>query len=76
MSLFIFAPGKRLPTRVTEIVIHFKKIPHALFKGLSKSGNENNVLVIRIQPDEGILIKFGMKIPGQGFDVQTVNMDF
>lgn len=73
---FYIRSGKRLPTRVTEIVVHFKKIPHALFKGLSKTGNDNNILVIRIQPDEGILLKFGLKIPGQGFDVQTVNMDF
>ncbi len=73
---FYIRCGKRLPTRVTEIVVHFKEIPHTLFRGLKKSGNDNNILVIRIQPDEGILIKFGMKIPGQGFDVQTVNMDF
>jgi glucose-6-phosphate 1-dehydrogenase len=73
---FYIRSGKRLPTRVTEIVVHFKQIPHALFKGILKTGNDNNLLVIRIQPDEGILLKFGMKIPGQGFDVQTVNMDF
>lgn len=72
---FYIRTGKRLPTRVTEVVIHFKQTPHFLFK---KNGtpNSHNQLVIRIQPDEGILIKFGMKIPGQGFDVQTVNMDF
>ena len=72
---FYIRTGKRLPTRVTEVVIHFKHTPHFLFK---KNGapNSHNQLVIRIQPDEGILLKFGMKIPGQGFDVQTVNMDF
>ncbi len=72
---FYIRTGKRLPTRVTEVVIHFKQTPHFLFK---KNGemNSHNQLVIRIQPDEGILLKFGMKIPGQGFDVQTVNMDF
>ena len=73
---FYIRCGKRLPTRVTEVVVHFKKIPHTLFGGYNNSTNDNNILVIRIQPDEGILIKFGMKIPGQGFDVQTVNMDF
>jgi glucose-6-phosphate 1-dehydrogenase len=72
---FYIRTGKRLPTRVTEIVISFKPTPHFLF---SKDGNQNscNQLVLRIQPDEGILLKFGMKIPGTGFDVQTVNMDF
>jgi len=72
---FYIRTGKRLPTRVTEVVIHFKKTPHFLF---NKNGNVNscNQLILRIQPDEGILLKFGMKIPGTGFDVQTVNMDF
>lgn len=72
---FYIRTGKRLPTRVNEVVIHFKQTPHFLFK---KNGevNSHNQLIIRIQPDEGILLKFGMKIPGQGFDVQTVNMDF
>jgi glucose-6-phosphate 1-dehydrogenase len=72
---FYIRTGKRLPTRVNEVVIHFKPTPHFLFK---KNGNINshNQLVMRIQPDEGILLKFGMKIPGQGFEVQTVNMDF
>lgn len=72
---FYIRSGKRLPTRVTEVVIHFKPTPHYLFKNqdVCRSGNQ---LVIRIQPDEGILLKFGMKVPGQGFDVHTVNMDF
>jgi glucose-6-phosphate 1-dehydrogenase len=72
---FYIRSGKRLPTRVTEVVVHFKPTPHYLFSSqdVCKSGNQ---LVIRIQPDEGILLKFGMKVPGQGFDVQKVNMDF
>lgn len=72
---FYIRTGKRLPTRVSEVVIHFKSTPHFLF---NRNGftNSSNQLVIRIQPDEGILLKFGMKIPGTGFDVQTVNMDF
>ncbi len=72
---FYIRTGKRLPTRVTEVVIHFKPTPHFLF---SQDANVPtcNQLVIRIQPDEGILLKFGMKTPGAGFDVQTVNMDF
>ncbi len=72
---FYIRTGKRLPTRVTEIVIHFKPTPHFLF---TRDGSTDacNYLVIRIQPDEGILLKFGMKIPGTGFEVQNVNMDF
>jgi glucose-6-phosphate 1-dehydrogenase len=72
---FLIRTGKKLPTRVTEIVIHFKNVPHNLF-GSSMFGHSNNQLIIRIQPDEGILLKFGMKTPGAGFNVQTVNMDF
>lgn len=71
---FFIRTGKKLPTRVTEIVITFKKVPHHLFG--SDSDQTNNQLIIRIQPDEGILLKFGMKTPGAGFKVQTVNMDF
>jgi glucose-6-phosphate 1-dehydrogenase len=56
-------------------VIHFKATPHFLFsKGVAH--NASNQLVIRIQPDEGVLLKLGMKTPGAGFEVQTVNMDF
>jgi glucose-6-phosphate 1-dehydrogenase len=72
---FYIRTGKRLPTRVTEVVIHFKPTPHFLFSRAPGSDSCNQ-LVIRIQPDEGILLKFGMKIPGAGFEVQTVNMDF
>ena len=66
---FYMRTGKRLPTRVTEIVIHFKQTPHHLFQ--RESGK-----VSSIQPDEGILLKFDMKEPGAGFNVKNVNMDF
>lgn len=72
---FYIRTGKRLPTRVTEVVIHFKATPHFLFAKQSDCSSCNQ-LVIRIQPDEGILLKFGMKVPGTGFEVQNVNMDF
>ena len=72
---FYIRTGKRLPTRVMEVVIHFKATPHFLFSRGTQN-NSSNQLVIRIQPDEGILLKFGMKTPGAGFEVQTVNMDF
>jgi glucose-6-phosphate 1-dehydrogenase len=72
---FYIRTGKRLPTRVTEIVIHFKRTPHYLF--LRENGTQtSNQLIIRIQPDEGILLKFDMKEPGSGFNVKNVNMDF
>jgi glucose-6-phosphate 1-dehydrogenase len=73
---FYIRTGKRLPTRVTEAVIHFKPSPHRIFCFDEGKINRNNQLVLRIQPDEGILLKFGMKIPGAGFRVQDVNMDF
>lgn len=72
---FYIRTGKKLPTRVTEVVIHFKPTPHFLFSR-SSNVNSGNQLVIRIQPDEGIVIKFGMKTPGAGFEVQPVNMEF
>ncbi|HEX9251091.1 MAG TPA: glucose-6-phosphate dehydrogenase [Ignavibacteriaceae bacterium] len=72
---FYVRTGKRLPTRVTEVVIHFKPTPHFLF-AKDEMHNACNQLIVRIQPDEGILLKFGMKTPGAGFDVQNVNMDF
>jgi len=72
---FYIRTGKRLPTRVTEIVLHFKHTPMNLFKQESIFQSSNQ-LIIRIQPDEGILLKFGLKQPGAGFHVKNVNMDF
>ncbi len=73
---FYIRTGKMLPTRVTEIVIHFQPTPHHLFAEDKDILRQQNQLVIRIQPDEGLLMKFGMKVPGAGFRVQDVNMDF
>ena len=73
---FYVRTGKRLPTRVSEIVVHFNASPHPLFCDQQGSSGKGNQLVIRIQPNEGILLKFGMKVPGAGFKVQEVNMDF
>jgi glucose-6-phosphate 1-dehydrogenase len=73
---FYVRVGKRLPTSVTEIVIHFKPTPHHLFSGDRHFSKSSNHLVIRIQPDEGILLKVSMKVPGAGFKVQDVGMDF
>ncbi len=73
---FYVRTGKRLPTRVTEIVVHFQPTPHHIFSGQQPDEVNTNKLIIRIQPDEGLLIKYGMKVPGAGYQVQTVNMDF
>lgn len=73
---FYVRTGKKLPTKVTEVVIHFKPTPHWLFGQSRELGDACNTLIIRIQPDEGILLKIGMKVPGQGFKVQNVNLDF
>lgn len=72
---FYVRTAKRMPTKVTEVVIHFKSPHHQIFKD-SGMLNKDNKLVIRIQPDEGILIKFGVKVPGQGFKVERANLDF
>jgi glucose-6-phosphate 1-dehydrogenase len=67
--------GKRLPKRATEIAIQFREVPHRLFAS-SGSEPDPNLLAIRIQPDEGIMLRFGAKIPGLGLDVRSVTMDF
>jgi glucose-6-phosphate 1-dehydrogenase len=73
---FYVRTGKRLPTRVTEAVIHFKHAPHRLFRNSDDQEQNPNQLILRIQPDEGILMKFNLKLPGEGFNMKTVNMDF
>lgn len=73
---FYIRTGKRLPTKVTEIVVTFKSPPQRLFRHHLDMSTLNNRLVIRIQPDEGLLLNFGMKVPGAGFEVKNVGMDF
>ncbi|HWC77327.1 MAG TPA: glucose-6-phosphate dehydrogenase [Blastocatellia bacterium] len=73
---FFIRSGKRLPKRVTEIAIQFKPAPHLLFSGLEQQQLEPNVLLIRIQPDEGITLRIGAKVPGQQTQIRWVNMDF
>ncbi len=68
--------GKRLPTRVTEVVMHFRPTPHHLFKEISAGHSCENLLVLRLQPDEGILLQFGLKVPGAGYTIKNVSMDF
>lgn len=73
---FYLRTGKRLPKRVTEIAIVFKKAPTALFRERSNDGLESNVLAMRIQPDEGIALKFAAKVPGPTIRIRSVDMDF
>ena len=92
---FLVRTGKRLPARVTEVVIHFKQVPHHLFgmppadlasgaphfgaaggHAVSAAQAEASKLIIRIQPDEAIQLRCNVKLPGAGFDVQQVAMDF
>ena len=73
---FYVRTGKRLPKRSTEIAIQFRAAPHAVFSREAAEGMEPNALVLRIQPDEGISLKFGAKVPVQGIRIRSVNMDF
>jgi glucose-6-phosphate 1-dehydrogenase len=73
---FYVRTGKRLPTKVAEVVITFKKPPHTIFQQTTSLDQEHNQLVLRIQPDEGLLLNVGMKVPGEGFKVENVGMDF
>jgi glucose-6-phosphate 1-dehydrogenase len=70
---FYLRTGKRLPTRVTEIAIQFRRAPHLVFRGQDLS---SNTLVLNVQPDEGISISFHAKLPGQEMKLKTVTMDF
>jgi glucose-6-phosphate 1-dehydrogenase len=72
---FYLRVGKRMPRRATEVAVQFKQPPLMLFRE-SLTQPEPNLLAMRIQPDEGILLRFGAKVPGLGVDVRSVNMDF
>lgn len=72
---FYLRAGKRLPKRATEISITFKNAPGFLFQRQS-STIASNILVIRIQPDEGISLRMNCKVPGQSSPIQPVKMDF
>ena len=68
--------GKRLAKRSTEVVMVFQRPPHLPFAGKLVRGLQPNALIFRIQPDEGISLRFGAKVPGQDYRVRTVTMDF
>ena len=71
---FYLRSAKRMPKRVTEVAVQFREAPHLLFE--DSQPLEPNALILRIQPDEGISLRFGAKLPGQAFKIRTVNMDF
>lgn len=73
---FYLRAGKRLGRRVTEIAVVFKRAPQFLFAEHQTSALGQNALVIRVQPDEGVTIRFGSKVPGAGMQVRDVTMDF
>lgn len=73
---FYLRTGKRLGKRVTEIAVIFKRAPHLPFSQTDTETLGSNALVIRVQPDEGVTIRFGSKVPGPVMEVRDVNMDF
>ena len=73
---FYLRAGKRLPRRMTEIALIFQRAPHLPFSATDTEELGQNALVIRIQPDEGITVRFGSKVPGTAMEVRDVNMDF
>ncbi len=73
---FYLRTGKRLGKRVTEIAVVFKKAPHLPFDDTATEELGQNAIVIRVQPDEGITMRFGSKVPGAQMEVRDVTMDF
>ncbi len=73
---FYVRTGKRLPRRVTEIAVSFKRAPHLPFAETDTESLGRNQLVVRVQPDEGVTLKFGSKVPGSAMEVRDVAMDF
>lgn len=68
--------GKRLARKVTEIAVTLKPVPHMAFQGESSTGVKPNVLVFTVQPNEGVSLSIGAKIPGTRMAIRTVNMEF
>ncbi|HEX9033021.1 MAG TPA: glucose-6-phosphate dehydrogenase [Streptosporangiaceae bacterium] len=73
---FYLRTGKRLTTRMTEIAVIFQRAPHLPFNATDARELGQNALVIRVQPDEGVTLRFGSKVPGSAMEVRDVNMDF
>jgi glucose-6-phosphate 1-dehydrogenase len=73
---FYVRVGKRLPKRETTVAIEFQRAPHPPFAELAGDDLQPNVLLVHIQPNEGVTLEIGAKVPGQGMAIRTVNMDF
>jgi glucose-6-phosphate 1-dehydrogenase len=73
---FYIRAGKRLPRRETTVAIQFKRAPHPPFEETAAEGLRPNVLLVHVQPDEGVSLAIGAKVPGQGMTIRTVHMDF
>ena len=73
---FYVRMGKRLARRETTIAIQFKRAPHPPFEETTAEGLRPNVLIVHVQPDEGVSLAIGAKVPGQGMRIRTVHMDF
>jgi glucose-6-phosphate 1-dehydrogenase len=73
---FYLRTGKRLGRRVTEVAVSFKRAPHLPFAQAAVEDLSHNALVIRVQPDEGVTLRFGSKVPGTQMEIRDVNMDF
>jgi glucose-6-phosphate 1-dehydrogenase len=73
---FYVRAGKRLGRRETTIAIQFKRAPHPPFEDVSAEGLRPNVLLVHVQPDEGVSVAIGAKVPGAGMSIRTVHMDF
>jgi len=73
---FYLRTGKRLGKRVTEIAVVFKRAPHLPFDRTATEELGQNAIVIRVQPDEGVTMRFGSKVPGNAMEVRDVTMDF
>ncbi|WP_208754051.1 glucose-6-phosphate dehydrogenase [Streptomyces bauhiniae] len=73
---FYLRTGKRLGRRVTEIAVVFKRAPHSPFDSTATEELGQNAIVIRVQPDEGMTVRFGSKVPGTSMEIRDVSMDF
>jgi glucose-6-phosphate 1-dehydrogenase len=73
---FYLRTGKRLARRATEVALMFQRAPHLPFAQTDTEELGQNALVIRVQPDEGVTLRFGSKVPGTSMEVRDVNMDF
>ena len=73
---FYLRTGKRLGRRVTEIAVVFRRAPHLPFETMATQELGENALVIRVQPDEGVTMRFGSKVPGTAMQIRDVTMDF